>query len=126
VCRAIKAFTPLPERDGVQLGHLEIELHTQVDRQTRGQRLDKLFVMDPQLSQLDGRKEDRRAKVVSRYGITALITPPSVRLEDDGISFLLLNLLEQNMPCRCQGVFCDRSKIAKGYVVIPCVINGIK
>ena len=38
----------------------------------------------------------------------------------------LLNLVEQNMPCRCQGVFCDRSKIAKGYVVIPCAINGIK
>ena len=81
----------------MQLGHLEIELHTQVDRQTRGQRLDKLLVMNPQLSQLDGREEDRRTKVVGRYGITALIAPPSVRLEDDGIGVLLLNLLEQTL-----------------------------
>jgi hypothetical protein len=53
--------------------------------------------MDPQLSQLYGREEDRRAKIISRYGITALIAPPSVRLEDDGIGFLLLNLLEQTL-----------------------------
>ena len=81
----------------MQLGHLEIKLHAQVDRQTRGQCLDELFVMDPQFSQLYGREEDRRAKIISRYGITALIAPPSVRLEDDGIGFLLLNLLEQTL-----------------------------
>jgi hypothetical protein len=38
----------------------------------------------------------------------------------------VLNLVEQNMPCRCQGVFCDRSKIAKSYVIISSVVNGIK
>lgn len=81
----------------MQLGHLEIELHAQVDRQTRGQCLDELFVMDPQLSQLDGREEDWRTKVVGRDGITTLIAPSSIRLKDDGIGFLLLNLLKQTL-----------------------------